>query len=223
MCDSWDARCRRGSTRGFAMPDPVRATAARPWHALDARAEVWSARVVRGSAGFAVGLGLAVLVGWTFDAEVLKRVLPGVVSMKPNTAVCVALLGLGLWCSVAGGPASRRLGVTCAVPALAATSLTLTEYVLDVNLFLDRVLFHDSVDTLATSHPGRMAPNTAAALLLLAGAQLALLVERSGRAVLVAQALSIGAALVGTLALYGHIYRVPSMEQFLGLTGMAVH
>jgi PAS domain S-box-containing protein len=206
------------------MPDPVRATAPTPWDALDARAEVWSARVVRGSAGFAVGLGLAVLVGWTFDAQVLKSVVPGAVSMKPNTAVCVALLGLGLWCSVAGGPASRRLGVTCAVPALAATSLTLTEYVLDVNLFLDRVLFHDSVDTVATSHPGRMAPNTAAALLLLAGAQLALLVERGGgRAVLVSQAMSTGAALLGTLGLYGYLYRVPSMERFLGLTGMAVH
>src|SRR4029453_7589804 len=57
----------------------------------------------------------------------------------------------------------------------------------------------------------------------LAGARWALVVERGGGVGLVAQALSIGAALLGTLAFYGHIYRVPSMERFVGLTGMAVH
>jgi|GEM_PF-6387062 len=42
-------------------------------------------------------LGLAVLVGWYFNIEMMKSVFPEYVSMKANTAFGILVMGLALW------------------------------------------------------------------------------------------------------------------------------
>src|ERR671923_1212546 len=49
------------------------------------------------SAGLAFTVGLLVFVGWMFDITLLKTLLPGRVSMKANTALCLQLMGVSLW------------------------------------------------------------------------------------------------------------------------------
>ncbi len=49
------------------------------------------------SGAIAVGVGFLVLFGWATDIASLKSVLPGLVAMKPNTAVALALAGVSLW------------------------------------------------------------------------------------------------------------------------------
>lgn len=44
-----------------------------------------------------VVVGSIVLVGWALDIAALKSVLPGWISMKPNTAFCFILSGIALW------------------------------------------------------------------------------------------------------------------------------
>ena len=103
---------------------------------------------------------------------------------------------------------------------------TLLEYAAGVDLHVDRVLFAaaTAADTVGGMHAGRPAPNTAAAFVLLGGAQVLLLAAgRDERAVRTSQVLSLAAAVIGLLGLYGYAFRVPAGEGFLGLTGMAVH
>ena len=68
------------------------------------------------ASGTAVVVGFLVLVGWTADISLLKRVVPGQLAMKANTAVCFALVGVALW-FLRGSPAKdprtllrRRIG-----------------------------------------------------------------------------------------------------------------
>ena len=41
-----------------------------------------------------VGLGVVVLLGWLFGIELLKRMLPGLATMKPTTAATLILSGI---------------------------------------------------------------------------------------------------------------------------------
>ena len=43
-----------------------------------------------------ISVGGLVLVGWALDIAALKSILPGWVSMKPNTAVAFVLIGIAL-------------------------------------------------------------------------------------------------------------------------------
>ena len=40
--------------------------------------------------------GLLVLAGWIFDIQIFKTLLPGLVTMKANTAICFMMVGLAV-------------------------------------------------------------------------------------------------------------------------------
>jgi signal transduction histidine kinase len=192
---------------------------------VDPRLLTFATRLVPLAALVAIGAGAVALTGWAAGLDVLKRVVPGAASMKPNTAVCLMLLALGLWLGAGATPRRRRGAAGVCAVALVVALTTLVEYAAGVNLPVDRVLFAaaTAADTVGGAHPGRPAPNTAAAFVLLGGAQVLLLARRDDRAVRTSQILSLAAAVVGLLGLYGYAFRVPAGENFLGLTGMAVN
>ncbi|HWY68373.1 MAG TPA: hypothetical protein VNX88_06890, partial [Terriglobales bacterium] len=57
----------------------------------------------------AVAIGALVLGGWIVNARMLKSVLPGLASMKANTAFCILLLGISLWFSDSHSPRFDRI------------------------------------------------------------------------------------------------------------------
>src|SRR3990170_6882746 len=121
------------------------------------------------ASALAVFVGGMVLVGWALDITALKSVLPGWVAVKPNTALAFILTGLALLFSSL--PPSTvnpqlstilsRLARFCAVLAGLIGLLTLSEYVFGWNSGIDQWLFRETAGAVGTSHPGRMAPDTA--------------------------------------------------------------
>jgi len=53
--------------------------------------------VPRATGAAAAIVGCLVLAGWILDADVLKRIIPGLVAMNPATAMAFILLGVSLW------------------------------------------------------------------------------------------------------------------------------
>jgi len=62
-----------------------------------ARTTVHPRRFSRATGAATILVGSLVLLGWLIDAEPLKAVIPGLVAMKVNTALCFVLCGLCLW------------------------------------------------------------------------------------------------------------------------------
>jgi signal transduction histidine kinase len=123
-------------------------------------------------------------------------VVRGWATLKPNTAVCIALLGAALV-----APERWRTPLA-AVPALVA-GVTCIEWATSVDLGIDRLLTLDPASVAAGEPPGRMAFATAIALLMAAVA-VALSVQRPGAS----QAAAAGMLAVAWIALWGYAYEL---------------
>lgn len=121
-------------------------------------------------------LGLAVLAGWAADVEGLKSVLPGLATMKVNTALSLVLCAIAL--GIAHRGAATRAGrIICWSAATGAgliAAATLFEHITGWDLGIDQCLFIDPVRSAASPVLGRPAVDTCVALLLIAAAVLAL-------------------------------------------------
>lgn len=113
-------------------------------------------------------IGLLTLAGWWLGIAALKSLVPGAVSMKPNTAVALALAGSSLLMHSFGRPvpALPFCARLLALAVLAIGAANLSQYVTGVNLGMDEFLFVDDPDPVWTPHPGRMAVLTTLALIL---------------------------------------------------------
>ena len=170
----------------------------------------------------AIVVGLLVLVGWISDISFLKSVLPGLTTMKANTALAFILAGVSLWIlqRKETSQRTRRVGQACAAFVAMAGMLTLSEYVLDLDLGLDQLLFKESSGAVRTSHLGRMSPVTALNFGLVG---CALLLLETNRRILPGQYLAIGAAISSLIALVGYAYGEESLYSISVYTSMALH
>src|SRR5258706_12290101 len=122
--------------------------------------------LLSGLAGIALGAG--VLAGWALDSGVLKTVVPGVATMKVNTAAGTLLCGTALALLSRGDPPGslRAAGSAIGVAVIALAGLTMAEDLFGWNFGLDQWLFSDTTGALEATSPGRMPPSTAFCLLL---------------------------------------------------------
>lgn len=173
--------------------------------------------LTHGVAAAIVLIGVATLLGWWLDIELLKRGIGDGVAMNPATAVGFILFGASLWI-IRAEPLSRdrrRLaGTLAAVVALVALA-RLGGYLLGVEVGIDQVLFAGQLDDPAWGRPNRMAPNTALGFLFAAIAVLLIDVETAkGRRP--SQVLSIATGAIAVLGLLDYAAalsprRAPSM------------
>ena len=173
-----------------------------------------------------VSLGLLVLVGWALGLARLTVVAPGLASMKPNTAACLALCGLSLWCWCGDASGKFRGHATFAAKCFALLAVfvglaTLAEYMFHSNFGIDQLLF---VDRFGDGHslPGRMAPNTALCFAVL-GVALVLIPKETKGGHRPAQLISLIPAFISLMAILGYLYSAISLYRIASFTGMAVH
>lgn len=165
-------------------------------------------------------LGTAVLIGWYSHNVTLIQVSAAFVPMQYNTALGFLLSGLGLLV-ITGG--SRGAGMACGIFVMLIGLLTLAEYILGIDLGIDQLLMKHYI-TVKTSHPGRMAPNTALCFSL-TGAALAVLgttvkIWKPSMIIGILGSLILG---LGIVALAGYAVNLETAYGWGELTRMAVH
>jgi diguanylate cyclase (GGDEF)-like protein/PAS domain S-box-containing protein len=108
-------------------------------------------------------IGFVVLSGWVTGAEALKSLGLDVETMKVNTALGLLAAAVCLAALVKPSARARHVATVAGLLVLLDGAAHLCEYVFGVDLGIDQALFHDAPMVL---NPGRMAPNTAIALVL---------------------------------------------------------
>jgi signal transduction histidine kinase len=171
---------------------------------------------------FALGLatfllGLTVLIGWHTENVTLIQVLPIFVPMQYNTALGFILSGTGLLALVNG---NRTWLAVCAGIVAAIGLSTLYQYIFDLDLGIDQLLMRHYI-VVETSHPGRMAPNTAVCFSLVGIALL--LLRLKTQSWLLAPVFSSMITGLGFIAFTGYFVGLESAYGWGSLTRMAVH
>ena len=175
-----------------------------------------------GAAGFLIG-GVVLVGGWALDIAALRSVLPGLATMKVNTALGLAGAGAALWLLRSPSQGLRhRTGLACAALPAAIGLLTIVEYVFGWSLGIDELLFADPESLAAGTPPGRPTPNTALGILLL-GLALLLLDYETRRGRRPAEWLALAAGLIAIVGLLGYAYGVRSLYGVALYSSMALH
>lgn len=153
--------------------------------------------------GLVLLLCMLVMAGWWMDSAFLVQIRPEWVPVQFNTALGFALLAV----------AGLRGKKWPAWVAAAIAQITLIEYAVHAGPWFD-TLFSDHAITVGTSSPGRMAPNTAATVIL--GA-FAVHWGKDRIGLLVCSA----AAIIASVAGIGYLAHAPAFYGWGALTAMA--
>jgi PAS domain S-box-containing protein len=191
-----------------------------------ARMPLWLPKALAGICIASAATAIVVLAGWSADIDSFKRILPGLVSMNPLTAVAFVVASFALWlrrkpptsASVAG---ARAASVAAAIVAAIGLG-KLGMYAGWWDLRMDQWLFAAKLDDDASPFPNRMAPNTALNFFLLGSALLIpdALTRRGGRP---GEWLALGVAVISLLALMGYAYEVRWFYGIAAFIPMALH
>jgi len=169
--------------------------------------------------GFSVSaLGLTALIGWHTANQTLIQILPSFVPMQYNTAVGFLLCGIGLWLMAWR---LKKASTFVGIAIIAIGVATLLQYIFRLELGIDELLMEAYI-VVKSSHPGRMAPNTALCFTLF-GIGLFLSSIKKYR---LDSFISVIGGIICALAivvLFGYLADIPDLYQWQKLTHMAVH
>jgi hypothetical protein len=118
--------------------------------------------IARIAGGAIAALGLVVMAGWHLQSATVLQLRSTFAPMQYNTALSFLLCGTAL---LALTYSWSRLAAACSAVVTAIGLLTLSQYLLGIDIGIDQLLIKASI-TVQTSHPGRMAPNTAVCFIL---------------------------------------------------------
>lgn len=157
-------------------------------------------------------LSFSVLFGWVIGNTTLIQIHPTFAPMQFNTALGFFLLSV----SFLFRKDFETLSLTLAYLCLALSGVTFLQYILSINLGIDE-LFMKGYVTVKTSHPGRMAPNTAICFITLS---LSFLLKNK---INHSYYLSLICITLAILALLGYMIHTEEMYSWGRLTKMAFH
>lgn len=191
-------------------------SSAAPTHALGSRVSAAAAVVV-------IGIGVLVIVGWTFDIMWLRRLPPDPIVMLPNTAVGFMMGGLALWLLRREDASvnAARTGRVLAAVVLVLGLVSLVERVTGLDVGIDRLLFSERVARFPYRPVGLMATNSTLCFAL-AGASLLTLDLETKRGWRPSQLMATAGLGIATLALVGHLYGASPLYAMDRAAGMAL-
>ncbi len=164
------------------------------------------------TAGLAIGFPVIAFLCWAYYPTLLHELFPSADTVKPTTMAAVFFCGISLWLQAheqSGTAMRRRIAQGSASLACLLAILTLLEYLLSIDLGIDLWLT-SFPDFSGDSHPGRMAPPTALAVLML-GLALLWLDRDRGIDHAASQYLALLGGTIGAIALVGYVYGVQTL------------
>ncbi len=171
------------------------------------------------------GIGAVVLLGWATDVEVLKRVIPGLVTMNPVTAVLFLSCGTSLFFSACGESPPKwknRARAACGALAAAVGLWTCLTYLFGYNAVVDQLLFASKLNDAQPGIVSKMAPNTAFCFLL-GGISLCVLDWNARSRWHPSELLSLVMGMVALLAMTGYLLNATSFYRVTAYIPMALH
>lgn len=167
-------------------------------------------------ASLGIAISLIVLVGgWGAHIDILRAFTLGQPGMVPNTAVSLFFAGLALALTSTSSAVYRNVAAGSAFLTLTIGALSLFEYMREVNLGIDNLLYRGSGESVSM----RMAPTTSVCLVLVGVA--VILVRRKGW-VSLGQFLACAAAAVCLFSTLGYLYEVNNGAVFSVPVGMSI-
>ncbi|GAB1721915.1 MAG: PAS domain S-box protein [Nitrospira sp. CR1.1] len=169
-------------------------------------------RLVPSAAGLAIGFPVFAFLCWAYNPALFSNLLPSTGTVKPMTMAAVLFCGISLWLQAdeqAVTRTKRRLAQGFAGLACLLAALTMVEYLLSTDLGID-LWFTTIPDWAVDSHPGRMAPATAFAILML-GLALFRIDSNHTNHENASHYLALLGGTVGAIALVGYLYRVQTL------------
>jgi PAS domain S-box-containing protein len=184
---------------------------------------------------FALGASISVIVigglvlfGWVLDSSALTTIVYEGIPMKPLTAICFVIGGIGLMAydliapeDLSGGW-KLRLSQGCGGFIALVGGFTSFEYLSGFDSGIHEVLFRQQVFSSNAIHPGRMALATAGSFLFL-GLALMLLNSTSRPINTLTQFLALIVFGLGLMAFQGYMFEVKHLYQFTAYSAVAIH
>lgn len=168
--------------------------------------------------------GSVVLIGWFVQGDAWARLIPGSVSMKANTALGFAAVGLLLLVTARPSPSGGDRRFRSVVLPLASAVALLggahwAEHLFRVDLGIDELLAADLRPD--TPHPGRMAQWSAVSFVLMGSA---FLLMNSCRAALqvAAQGFALIVFCIGYVGILGYLFDAASLYRIGSHTAMSI-
>lgn len=167
-----------------------------------------------------------VLMGWQFDLQFFKRILPGLVAMNPATGATFLVLGLAILFSATFSEkriSFYRIALSSFAIVTAIGVLKLAA-VLELHDFgIDRILFAKKIaEDIINGTPNRMAPNTALCFML-AGLSGYFSIQKEESSRTISNFLAFPVLLLGIFSIIGYLYGVKEFYGVLTYIPMALH
>lgn len=168
-------------------------------------------------------LGIVVLSGWALNIDAFKSLLPDLISMKPNSAVCFMLGGIALATPPpnSGGWFRRVSGSLPAAMLLLLGGISWLQYLFDFDTGIDKMLFEVPPGASYNNvHPARMTPQAALSFSVLGGALLMLKTHNAPR---ITQGLALAILILALSTMISYLFGLGALPAMPSYKPMAIH
>ena len=178
-----------------------------------------------------MAVGITAMIAWWLSKPLFDSLLPGLGTMKPNTALCFLVGGLSLAGLLAqsrraaDGAINRlliRIQPAAALLLLLIAGSTLISYVLQMPIGIDKLLVRDDLPNPMTVFPWRMSPISAISFSLLAIAMLPW-PARLTRLWLAMELIVLLTLVSAFIMVLGYAYQAASLYSLPGFSVVALH